>query len=206
MKYTLTFIVLYFFLPIGIKAQKTNGYFVNVFNDTMLVQIKVPKLIFGGIDMEGLFSQVNIVDSAGEVTNYKPGEIVAFSFNYKENNYHLVSKPRRKYDFWYRATMDTVICFMEEMNKGARANFYRSFLTISGGKVNSVQEFYTFERSEDNTHLYLSNYSPLNEISTGLAAFYHNVPSIATILQRRFEQRKDIQKDIQSVMNRINGY
>lgn len=185
----------------GLNAQ-TNGFVIWQNGDSVAANIKVYKGIFGGVNTDRYMTQVEIEDSSGKMQAFDPLFLKTFGFTYKDQIYQLYAEPIR-----LRPSNDTAVRLLTAWIKGPKASVYTYEVTTAGapsfGTVARTQIFYTFEKP-GYKHEYLTNYVKLSTLIKKLSAFYGEFPGIADMINSRFGDRRDIQRDIKAIIDRIN--
>lgn len=179
----------------GAYAQRiVEGYYITQENDSVTVQMKVPALLLGGINFKKLRKGVEAIDSLNSAKPIMPADVKRIGFVYKNDQYHLVSKPVK----------DGSLAFLQPVIVGPKASLYQYDQEVSSGmNQTSTQEFYTFER-QDGTHLFLTNFASLATFKEKLGAFYGSSLEVQLLINSSFEARRHIQRDIRKVVEAVN--
>jgi hypothetical protein len=193
---------LFFCIATCVRAQNVSGYIVTLTNDTIPVQVKI-KRGFMGAGGSNLNKKVEIIDSSNEVKVLMPTDIKAYGFSNKSGEHIYVSKP----------VENNLYYFLEPVIKGRYTSLYQYTSTgsiatsnpVSGGmtSIKSVQEFYTFEKS-DGTYLFMTSYESLDNFRRKLGEFYKNKFEVLKLIDRQFESRRKIPDDVQLVVKLAN--
>ncbi len=193
------FLLILFFTFSKVYAQEsdgyTGGYIVTLTGDTSVVLIKTGGFL-GGYNMN---AKVKIRDSNDKKKVLTPNDIKGYGYTDDKSK-----------EYVYRAKMikDSSLYFLEPIVVGQKTSLYSYSVTSGGGYgfgggASSTQEFYTFEKS-DSTHLFMTNYAPLDKFKEKLKSFYKENIEVQRLIDTRFEARRHIQRDIKEIEEAFN--
>lgn len=174
-------------------AKEVDGYIVTMKNDTITVLIKIGSGFFG-IGGHDLNRTVETVDSFDNTRTYTPDSIAAFGYTDKSEEVIYRAKPIK----------DGSLLFLRAIIIGAKASLYQYEESVSAGSgPTGTEEFYTFEKP-DGTHLFLKNYDKLSTLRDQLRTFYGENPDIGQLIDKKFNNRWKIQRDIRVILEAVN--
>jgi hypothetical protein len=181
------------FMLLKAQSQTSGDYIILNNNDTVSIQVKVPKELFGDINFDKLYKEVKVLDSTGTVKVFKPTDIKGFHLTIDSKDYEFFAKPVE--GGTYKFLLPVII--------GDSVSLYQYTVSRSYNKMISIEEFYTFEKPSGE-YLFLTNYDKLKTFQVMLKSFFRDKPAIHEFINMRFQTRRDIQYDIKAIISRLN--
>jgi hypothetical protein len=174
-----------------------NGYYVSTDNDTVHVEVKVPKMIFDRVNYESLERKLKVADSSSEsFQKFKPGEIKGFGFSYKNTDYNFTSKsikgkrPR----------------FFQKVVSGDKASLYFYYTTsVDYTTYLSSRKSYTYiveKRNGDN--LVLRTPVSRRKIKARLKKLFENEPNAQAIIDESAISNRHLKNSLKKIIEAIN--
>jgi hypothetical protein len=77
---------------ISLAQSTTPGYYVNQSNDTINVQIKIPKSFLGVVQLSKFIDEFEVIDSSKAIQTFTPEDVKSFGFYYGGLRYNYYSK------------------------------------------------------------------------------------------------------------------
>ncbi len=144
MKYYIACFPLFFLFKLSFSQTYENGYYVTLQNDTMSAKIKVPKDLFGSVQIEVLERKIKVSDGSSQgVKTLKLADIKSYGFSYKDKNFNFASKQLK----------ENKSKFFERLADGKNASCYYYYRSGYRGLKN---ETFIIEHS-DSSKLVLTN-------------------------------------------------
>ena len=183
-------------IPALLHAQDTApGFFISNTNDSVPVQVRLPKSkLFDVLKVGKFMEEVDVADPSGAVKNLKPADIKSYGFQNAGRYYRFFSKPVK----------NGSLKFLQPVVLGPKACLYQYVVVSSGGGgLSNRQVFYTFENT-GNTYAFLSNASGLNRFREELSTLYKDYPEVLQLIETKFQKRISIDADIREVLEAVN--
>ncbi len=170
-----------------------SGYYLTNTNDTLNTQIKLPKSIFGSVDLSKLLFRVEVTDSVNGAKKLKPEDIKGFGFLYNGENYTYFSQP---------FTSEKNLRFLQPVILGTKTNLYQGQTVNQNGSP--LGTFYTFQKA-DGTYAFLNTgMLRLSEFRATLIKFYKDEKHIQELIETKFLNRISIKNDILEIVQLAN--
>lgn len=180
------------FLTDNLYSQSTaSGYYINKNSDTITVEIKIKKGVFGQAT-NNFRNEIEVIDSINGSKVFTPDDIKGYGFLYKGIKYTFVSKPVKNgsYDFLVPVLL------------GSKTSLYQHGIYTSTGAFANNQVFYTFEKA-DGTYLFLKNI--LNKkFKSQLKIFYKDNAEAQHLIDTKLRYWLDLQKDLKEIVQVVN--
>ncbi len=190
------YILVFFFLTVfGYSYSQTiaSGYYVTKTNDTLTVQIKIPKSIFGSVDLSKFLFKVEVNDSISGAKKFKPEDIIGFGFLYNGEQYSFFSQP---------AITENNLRFLQPVILGQKTSLYQFHTVDQNGAP--LGTFYTFEKA-DGTYTFLSTgIKSLNNFRDTLKEFYKDNLELQQLIETKFQTKTSIKSDIVEIVQAAN--
>ncbi len=169
------------------------GYYITNSNDRMETKIKIPRSVFVAEDLGKLLLKVELIDTANEATKMKPGDIKAFGFVLNNKSYSYISKP---------TGTDKNLKFLQPLVLGNNTSLYFFETLDQNGRHQG--SFYTFEKA-GGAYTYLSTgLLRLQKVKEQLTDFYKSYSGMDSLINTKFKNRVDLQKDLIEIANEVN--
>lgn len=192
---SLLLLILFLIFSDSSKGQTLKpGYYINKNNDTIYVQVRLPKNMFGETKDHDLRKQVEVTDSINGAMLFEPADIKGFGYIRKKDTLHFLSKP----------TQGGKLNFLEPVIVGPKASIYKYTVTIPGMYSSSVQDFFTLERP-GSPYMFITNYDRLDELQSVLRSLFRDKQDIMSLIDTKFKARRHIQDDILDVFRAANN-
>ena len=190
------FYLLLFFLFFGYQAANSqtivDGYYITSNNDSVKTKIKVPKIIFSGVDVESLERKVKSVDSSNQgFEKFKPAEINGFGFFYKNKNYNFLKRP---------ITPNTVK-FFERIFSGSNASVYYYFKT---GYRGAMSEVFIVEK-ENGEDLVLKNSMSRKKIKNSLINFFSATSTVQQTIKSKPISKRHLENSVKEIVETVDN-
>lgn len=170
------------------------GYYITLNNDSIPAQIKMPKSVFGGVDLSKLFFKVEIEDSNSSTQKFNPKDINRFGFIYNEEDYVFYSKPM---------FVETSLRFVQPSVLGEKSSLYEYQTFDQNGAP--IGTFYTIEKNEG-TFIFISTaLKSLDKFKETLKEGYQENPNLQLFIDSKFKDRKSIKSDIIEIVQAANN-
>lgn len=170
------------------------GYYINKNDDTVYIQIRLPKNMFGETKDHELRKQVEVTDSINGAMLFEPTDIKGFGYIRKKDTLHFLSKP----------IQGGKLNFLEPVVVGSKVSIYKYTVTIPGMYSSSVQDFFTLERP-GSPYMFISNYDRLDELQSVFRSLFRDKQNILTLIDTKFKARRHIQDDIREIIEAANN-
>ncbi|RAJ08343.1 hypothetical protein LX64_00991 [Chitinophaga skermanii] len=182
------------FMSIVLHAQSTSpGYIVTTSNDTLAVQIKMKRNVFGQVT-NNYTDEVEVVDSVKGTIKYLPGDIHAYGIVREDHKLMFVSKP----------TTSGEQKFLYPMYVGPKSSLYAYGIFTSGGgyAMPNKQVFYTFEKAGG---IFLCLKNIVNKkFKAQVKAFYQDSPAVMEIIDSKLKYWLELDKDLLVILKKAN--
>lgn len=178
------------------QAQETMpGYYITPQNDTVRVQIKVPKAkLFNVVAFAKFTNEVEIVDSLNRTYKLAPEDSKGFAFIYNGIRYTLMSKPIKNGNYK----------FLQPIVSGKKAGVYQySATTGGGGGISNRMIYYTFENVKGE-FVFLTNGATLNKFKEQLKKLYSDHAEVLPLIESKFQSRLNIENDFKEIVETVN--
>jgi hypothetical protein len=190
------YILLFFLLTcFGYSFSQTtvSGFYVTNANDTISAQIKLPKSIFGSVDLSKFLLKVEVVDSISGENKFKPDDIAGFGFLLNEEHYRFFSKP---------AITENNLRFLQPVILGQKTSLYQ-FQTVDQNGA-SLGTFYTFEKADGTYTFLITGIKNLNKYRDTLKEFYNDNLEVQQFIDTKFQTKTSIKTDITEIVQAVN--
>ena len=158
-----------------------------------VIQIKIPKSIFGTVDFSKFLFKVEVNDGPDETKKLKPEDIKSFGFMYEEKAYQFFSKP---------TITENNLRFLEPLIIGKKTSLYQFQTVNQNGAL--LGTFFTFEKS-DGTYLFLNTgIRNLEKFKSALKAFYKDNQKLQELIDTKFQLKKNAKIDITEIIQAAN--
>ena len=176
-------------------AQSTiPGYYVNQSDDTINVQIKIPKTFLGIVQLSKFIDEFEVLDSSNAIQTFTPEDVKCYGFYYGGLRYNYFSKPIKNGKFK----------FLQLVEIGQNTSLYE-YTTITYGSygMSFVHVYYTFEK-QDGTNLFITNSVSLNKLKEQLKTYYQENDAAQQLIKEKFQKRLDMFNDMKEVVKKVN--
>lgn len=191
-----TFFLLAVFLcsVISSNAQLTApGYYISKTNDSLPVEIKLPRSLFGSVDFSKLLLKVEVISNDGTANKFKPGEIKGFGFEFEDKRYRFVSKP---------TITENNLRFLKPLIIGENASLYQFESLNQDGKP--IGTFYTFEKADGSVAFLNTGIRNLSKFQEVLKEFFKDNIQLQKEIDNGFQNRSAIHVDILTIVSIAN--
>jgi hypothetical protein len=191
-RYILLFFLLTFF-GYSFSQTSVSGFYVTNANDTISAQIKLPKSIFGSVDLSKFLLKVEVVDSISGENKFKPDDIAGFGFLFNEEHYRFFSKP---------AITENNLRFLQPVILGQKTSLYQ-FQTVDQNGA-TLGTFYTFEKADGTCTFLITGIKNLNKYRDTLKEFYNDNLEVQQFIDTKFQTKTSIKTDITEIVQAVN--
>lgn len=179
---------------ISSNAQLTApGYYISKTNDSLPVEIKLPRSLFGSVDFSKLLFKVEAISNDGTANKFKPGEIKGFGFEFEDKRYRFVSKP---------TITENNLRFLKPLIIGENASLYQFESLNQEGKP--IGTFYTFEKADGSVAFLNTGIRNLSKFQEVLKEFFKDNIQLQQEIDNRFQTRSAIHVDILTIVSIAN--
>jgi hypothetical protein len=193
MRHFILSLVLLTICGFSFSQSTVSGYYVTNDNDSIDAQIKMPKSIFGSVDLSKFLFKVEVNDGSNSPKKLKPEDIKGFGFMFNGETYSFFSKP---------TMTEKNLKFLQPVILGPKTNLYQFQTIDQNGKP--LGTFYTFQKA-DGTYTFLNTGIPgLSEFRKTLKEFYKDEIHLQQLIDTKFESRKSIKNDIMEIVQTSN--
>lgn len=176
------------------QAQSTApGYYISKTNDSLPVEIKLPRSLFGSVDFSKLLFKVEAISNDGTANKFKPGEIKGFGFEFEDKRYRFVSKP---------TITENNLRFLQPLILGENASLYQFESLNQDGKP--IGTFYTFEKADGSVAFLNTGIRNLSKFQEVLKEFFKDNSQLQQEIDNRFQNRSAIHRDILTIVSIAN--
>lgn len=178
----------------SIAQTTTPGFYLNQSNDTINVQIKIPKSFLGVVQLSKFIDEFEVIDSSKAIQTFKPEDVKSFGFYYGGLRYNYYSKPIK----------NGKLKFLQPVVIGSKSSIYEySTLTYGSYGMSFLHVYYTLEKL-DGTNLFVTNSISINKLKDQLKAFYQDNDAAQQLIEEKFQKRLDMFNDMKEVVKTIN--
>ncbi|WP_139316506.1 hypothetical protein [Algoriphagus marinus] len=170
------------------------GYYISLSNDSIPIQIKMPKSVFGSVDFSKFLFKVEVQDSNNNLKKFKPEDIKRFGFIYNGEVFSLFSKP---------IFTETTLRFLEPTVLGEKSSLYQFQTYDQNGAP--LGTFYTLEKNDGTFAFVTTGLKSLDKFKNLLKEFYQESPDLLQLIDSRFKERKSIQADMIELVEAANN-
>ena len=178
------------------KAQSTiTGYYISQSNDTINVQIKIPKTFLGIVQLSKFIDEFEVIDSSNAIQTFTPEDVKSYGFYYGGIKYNYYSKPIK----------NGKLKFLQPVVIGSKSSIYEySTVTYGSYGMSFVHVYYTFEK-QDGTNLFITNSISINKLKDQLKAYYQDYVAAQQIIEEKFQKRSEMFNDMKEVVKAVNN-
>lgn len=181
------------FFGYSFSQTSVSGFYVTNANDTVSAQIKLPKSIFGSVDLSKFLLKVEVVDSISGENKFKPDDIAGFGFLLNEEHYRFFSKP---------AITENNLRFLQPVILGQKTSLYQ-FQTVDQNGA-PLGTFYTFEKADGTYTFLITGIKNLNKYRDTLKEFYNDNLEVQQFIDTKFQTKTSIKTDITEIVQAVN--
>jgi hypothetical protein len=176
-------------------AQSTiPGYYVNQSDDTINVQIKIPKTFLGIVQLSKFIDEFEVLDSSNAIQTFTPYLVKSYGFYYGGLRYNYFSKPIK----------NGKLKFLQSVVIGPKSSIYEySTITYGSYGMSFLHVYYTLEKL-DGTNLFVTNSISINKLKDQLKAFYQDNNAAQQLIEEKFQKRLDMFNDMKEVVKAVN--
>lgn len=176
-------------------AQTTNtGFYVNQSNDTINVQIKIPKSFLGIVQLSKFIDEFEVIDSSNAIQTFSPEDVKSYGFYYGGVKYNYYSKPIK----------NGKLKFLQPVVIGPKSSIYEySTVTYGSYGMSFLHVYYTFEK-QDGTNLFVTNSISINKLKDQIKAYYQDYVAAKQIIEEKFQKRSEMFNDMKEVVKAVN--
>ena len=176
-------------------AQSTiPGYYVNQSDDTINVQIKIPKTFLGIVQLSKFIDEFEVIDSSKAIQTFTPELVKSYGFYYGGLRYIYFSKPIK----------NGKLKFLQPVVIGPKSSIYEySTITYGSYGMSFLHVYYTLEKL-DGTNLFVTNSISINKLKDQLKAFYQDNNAAQQLIEEKFQKRLDMFNDMKEVVKAVN--
>jgi hypothetical protein len=181
---------------ISLAQSTTPGYYVNQSNDTINVQIKIPKSFLGVVQLSKFIDEFEVIDSSKAIQTFTPEDVKSFGFYYGGVKYNYYSKPIK----------NGKLKFLQPVVIGSKSSIYEySTVTYGSYGMSFLHVYYTFEK-QDGTNLFVTNSISINKLKDQIKAYYQDYVAAQQIIEEKFQKRSEMFNDMKEVVKAVNKF
>ena len=179
---------------ISIAQSTISGYYVNQSNDTINVQIKIPKTFLGIVQLSKFIDEFEVIDSSNAIQTFTAEDVKSFGFYYGGLTYNYYSKPIK----------NGKLKFLQPVVIGPKSSIYEySTITYGSYGMSFLHVYYTLEK-QDGTNLFVTNSISINKLKDQLKTFYQDNDAAQQLIEEKFQKRLDMFNDMKEVVKAVN--
>jgi len=179
---------------ISIAQSTISGYYVKKSDDTVNVQIKIPKSFLGVVQLSKFIDEFEVIDSSKAIQTFTPQDVKSYGFYYGGFRYNYFSKPIK----------NGKLKFLQPVVIGPKSSIYEySTITYGSYGMSFLHVYYTLEKL-DGTNLFVTNSISINKLKDQLKTFYQDNDAAQQLIEEKFQKRLDMFNDMKEVVMAVN--
>ena len=179
---------------ISIAQSTISGYYVKKSDDTVNVQIKIPKTFLGIVQLSKFIDEFEVIDSSNAIQTFTPQDVKSYGFYYGGLRYIYFSKPIK----------NGKLKFLQPVVIGPKSSIYEySTITYGSYGMSFLHVYYTLEK-QDGTNLFVTNSISINKLKDQLKTFYQDNDAAQQLIEEKFQKRLDMFNDMKEVVMAVN--